>query len=328
MKVFSGIQPTGQLHIGNYLGAVKYWALLQEKHDCYFSVVDLHALTVQQKSEEFSKIVLQKVVELISVGIDPERCVLFLQSHVKEHTELAWIFNTLIPIAELERMTQFKDKSAKNTKNINAGLLTYPALMAADILLYKTDGVPVGKDQEQHLELTRMVAKKFNNQYGKTFEEPDSLVPKEGARIMSLQDPEKKMSKSDASSSYISLFETPEDIKKKIMKATTDTEDAIRYSPAEKPGVSNLLSIYSLFAQESPEDIERKFQGKGYSHLKAETAELLADKLEPFRRKKKELDNREIYIKEILKRGARKASLAASSTMEEVRSKVGLVPLS
>ena len=327
MRVLSGIQPTGQLHIGNYLGAVKYWAQLQEKHNCYFAVVDLHALTVQQDPKAFAKTTMDKVIELLSVGLDPERCTLFLQSSIKEHTELAWIFNTLIPMAELERMTQYKDKAEKNQKNVNAGLFTYPALMAADILLYKTDGVPVGKDQEQHLELTRLVARKFNNLYGKTFEEPDSLIPNEGAKVMSLQDPTKKMSKSDAPASYISLFDSPEDIEKKIMRATTDEEDAVTYNPAKKPGVSNLLQIYSLFAQEPVKDLEKKFQGQGYASLKKETARLLADTPEPFRRKKKELESRDLYVREILKRGAKKASLQAASTMEEVRNKIGLVSL-
>lgn len=327
MRVFSGIQPTGQAHLGNYLGAIKYWNLLQEKHDCYFCVVDLHALTVEQNPKEFAKTTRDKIVELLSVGLDPERCIIFVQSHVKEHTELAWIFNTLVPVAELERMTQFKDKSAKHKKNVNAGLLTYPALMAADILLYKTDGVPVGKDQEQHLELTRTIAKKFNNQYGKTFEEPDSLIPKEGAKVMSLADPTRKMSKSDATLSYISLFDSPQDIEKKVMKAATDTGNDIKYSPAKKPGVSNLLMIYSLFAEESIKDVEKKFQGKGYADLKKEVANLLIDKLDPFRKKKRELQNREIYVQEILKRGAKKASSTAQGTMEEVRSKIGLVSI-
>jgi len=326
MRIFSGIQPTGEMHIGNYLGAVKFWTLLQEKHDCFFAVVDLHALTTEQNPKEFSKATLEKVIELLSAGLDPERCTLFLQSHVREHTELAWIFNTLTPIAELERMTQFKDKATKNKKNINAGLLTYPALMAADILLYKTDGVPVGKDQEQHLELTRFIARKFNNQYGKTFDEPDSLIPQEGAKIMSLQDPTRKMSKSDKADSYISPFDGPEGIKKKIMKATTDTENQVRYSLTKKPGISNLLTLYSLFAEETIKDTEKRFHGKGYSALKTEVAELLIDKLSPFYRKKKELQNREVYIKEILKRGADKARRIAEATMEDVRSKIGLLP--
>jgi len=327
MRIFSGIQPTGEMHIGNYLGAVKHWSLLQEKHDCFFAVVDLHALTTEQNPKEFSKATLEKIMELISAGLDPERCTLFLQSHVREHTELAWVFNTLVPISELERMTQFKDKATKNKKNINAGLLTYPALMAADILLYKTDGVPVGKDQEQHLEFTRMIARKFNNQYGKTFTEPDSLIPQEGAKVMSLQDPTTKMSKSDSVNSYISPFDTPEAIKKKIMKATTDTEDQVRYNPAKKPGISNLLTIYSLFAEEPMKDVEKRFQDKNYSALKTEVAELLSDRLNPFYRKKKELENRELFIREILKRGAQRASSIASHTMEDVRSKIGLIPL-
>jgi len=325
MIVLSGIQPTGQMHIGNYLGAVKHWTELQEQHDCFFPVVDLHALTVEQNPKEFSKTTLAKVVELLSVGLSPERCVIFLQSHVKQHTELAWIFNTITPIAELERMTQYKDKSEKHKKNANAGLLTYPTLMAADILLYRTQEVPVGKDQMQHLELTRLIARKFNNLYGKTFREPEALVPKQGEKIMSLSDPKRKMSKSDGAQSYISLFEEPVSIRKKLMRATTDTGKEITYNPTKKPGVSNLLTIYSLFAEESLKDAEKHFQGKGYAALKKDVAELLIDKLDPFRRKKKELLTRDLYLKEILKHGAKKATSVAEATMEDVRSKIGLL---
>ena len=325
MRVFSGIQPTGQMHIGNYLGAVKHWTELQELHDCFFAVVDLHALTVEQNPKEFSKTTLTKVIELLSVGLNPETCVIFLQSHVKQHTELAWIFSTITPIAELERMTQYKDKSQKHKKNANAGLLTYPTLMAADILLYRTQGVPVGKDQMQHLELTRLIARKFNNLYGKTFGEPEALVPKQGAKIMSLSDPKKKMSKSDDPQTYISLFEKPESIRKKLMRATTDTGKEIIYNPKKKPGVSNLLAIYSLFAEESLRDTEKHFYDKGYATLKKDVAELLVDKLDPFRRKKKELLTRDVYLKEILKHGARKAHPIAERTMEEVREKIGLL---
>jgi len=327
MRVLSGIQPTGQMHIGNYLGAVKHWAELQELHDCFFPVVDLHALTVEQNPKEFSKSTLAKVVELLSVGLNPEACVIFLQSQVKQHTELAWIFNTITPITELERMTQYKDKSEKHKKNANAGLLTYPTLMAADILLYRTQGVPVGKDQMQHLELTRLIARKFNNLYGKTFKEPEALVPKQGEKIMSLSDPKRKMSKSDGEQTFISLFEEPSSIRKKLMRATTDTGKQIIYNPTKKPGVSNLLTIYSLFAEESLKETEKHFQGKGYATLKKDVAELLVDKLEPFRRKKKELLTRDLYIKEILKHGAKKASSVAEATMEDVRSKIGLLPL-
>lgn len=325
MRILSGIQPTGQLHLGNYLGAIKQWIELQNQHDCFFTVVDLHALTVQQDPKEFSRATLEKVVELIASGLNPEQCVIFLQSHVKEHTELAWILNTITPVGELERMTQYKDKSKRNKENINAGLLTYPILQAADILLYQTQEVPVGKDQLQHIELTHTIARKFNNQFGKTFIEPKALVLPEGAKIMSLLDPTKKMSKSDGLPAYVSLFEEPESIRKKLMRATTDTGKEIAYNLTKKPGVSNLLAIYSLFTEQSIKDTEKQFLGKGYAALKKETAELLIDKLEPFRRKKKELQSRDLYLKEILKHGARKARSIASATMEDVRAKVGLL---
>ncbi|MCH8048572.1 tryptophan--tRNA ligase, partial [Patescibacteria group bacterium] len=223
MRIFSGIQPTGQLHIGNYLGATKNWAELQTKHDCFFMIADLHALTTVQDPQQFSQTTLAKFVELLSVGLNPEKCIIFVQSRVKGHTDLAWILSTLTPLGELERMTQFKDKAKKQHTNINAGLLTYPTLMAADILLYKTQGVPVGKDQTQHLELTRTIAKKFNSTYGKVFPEPKTLLVKEGAKIMSLKEPKKKMSKSDTEESSIGSFEEPESIQKKIQRAVTDT---------------------------------------------------------------------------------------------------------
>jgi len=328
MRILSGIQPTGEMHIGNYLGAVKQWAELQEQHDCIFTVVDLHALTVTQNAKELRRATMDKVIELLSVGLDPEKCIIFLQSHVKEHTELAWIFSTITPISELERMTQYKDKTAKNKKNLNAGLLTYPALMAADILLYHPQGVPVGKDQMQHLELTRMIVRKFNSQFGQTFKEPEGIIPEAGAKIMSLQDPKQKMSKSDSASSYISLFEEPESIRKKIMRAQTDAGKEVVYNPKTKPGIANLLSIYALFAEESIKDTEKAFRGKGYAQLKKEVAELLIDKLDPFYRKKKEFTSRELYVQEILRNGARKARSIAQATMEDVRSKVGLLPQS
>ena len=248
-----------------------------------------------------------------------------MQSHIQEHAELAWIFNTITPVAELERMTQYKDKSKKMRKNVNAGLLTYPTLMAADILLYRAQGVPVGKDQMQHLELTRLIARKFNSQFGQTFQEPEAIVPKSGAKVMSLQDPRKKMSKSDGPATYISLFEEPESIRKKIMRAQSDAGKEVLYNPKTKPGVSNLLSIYALFAEQSVKDAEKSFRGKGYAALKKETADLLSDKLEPFRRKKKELQSRELYLKEILKNGARKARSIAQTSIEDIRSKIGLL---
>ena len=327
MKILSGIQPTGSMHIGNYLGAARQWLKLQEEHECFFMVVDLHALTVPQNPALFAKETKEKILELVAIGLRPDRCTLFLQSSVKEHTELAWIFNTLTPVSELERMTQFKDKSKKQSKNINAGLLTYPALMAADILLYKAEGVPVGKDQEQHVELARTIARKFNTAYGQTFTEPKSIIVAEGAKIMSLVDPTKKMSKSDGEANYLSLFEDPESIQKKIMRATTDKGKDIRYNPDKKPGISNLMTIFSLFANIPMKKVEQKFKGKGYAQFKKLLAELLIKELEPLRRKKQELLQRDLYIQEILRQGQRKASSVAQETMQEVREKVGLLSL-
>ena len=327
MRVFSGIQPTGQLHIGNYLGATKNWAELQAKHDCLFMIADLHALTTVQDPQQFSQTTLTKFVELLSVGLNPEKCIIFVQSRVKGHTDLAWILSTLTPLGELERMTQFKDKAKKQHTNINAGLLTYPTLMAADILLYKTQGVPVGKDQTQHLELARTIAKKFNSTYGKVFPEPKTLLVKEGAKIMSLKEPKKKMSKSDTEESSIGIFEEPESIQKKIQRAVTDTGKEIKYDPIKKPGISNLLTIYSLFSDESLSQAEKRFKGKEYSIFKKALADLLIKKLDPLRKKKKELDSRELYVKEILRRGEDRAQSIAETTMQEVREKIGLLKL-
>ncbi|MDA1337285.1 MAG: tryptophan--tRNA ligase [bacterium] len=327
MRIFSGIQPTGQLHIGNYLGATQNWTELQNNHDSFFMIADLHALTALQDPKEFSKTTLSKFIELLSVGLNPEKCAIFVQSHIKEHTELAWIFNTLTPLGELERMTQFKDKSAKNVKNINAGLLTYPVLQAADILLYKTQGVPVGKDQIQHIELARNIAKKFNSMYGKIFPEPEALLVKEGAKIMSLTEPARKMSKSDSPESSIGVFEEAGSIQKKIRSAVTDTGKEIKYDAKKKPGISNLLTIYSLFSDESLAQAEKRFKGKEYSVFKKSLVDLLIKKLAPLRKKKEELDSRELYVKEILHQGEERARSIAKATMEEVREKIGLLRL-
>lgn len=327
MRILSGIQPTGQLHIGNYLGAVRQWLDLQAQHECLFCVVDLHALTQSQNPEEFRKAILQKVIELLAAGLNPEKCTLFIQSHVREHTELAWILNTLTPMAELERMTQYKDKSQKNPENINAGLFDYPVLMAADILMYNTEAVPVGQDQTQHLELTRTLAKKFNAKFGETFTEPKTLLSSEGAKIMSLQNPAKKMSKSDPANTYIGLFEEADSIKAKIAAAVTDTGKEIKYDIKRKPGVSNLLTIYSLFSEQPIKTLEKRFKGKGYAFFKKSLGELLSEKLEPLAKKKKEIESREVYIKEILRQGANHARTLAQSTMEEVREKIGLLSL-
>lgn len=323
MRVLSGIQPTGELHIGNYLGAIKQWVELQNLHECIFFIADLHAMTVLYDPKTFARQSREKIIELMALGLNPEKCILFIQSKVKEHTELAWILNTLAPVAELERMTQYKEKARKQKQNINAGLLMYPVLQAADILLYQTDLVPVGRDQLQHLELTRTLARKFNNLFGKTFKEPKPLIAKE-AKIMSLTDPKKKMSKTDKPESYLGVFDEPKIIEEKIMAATTDGKREIKYRPAQKPGISNLLVIYSAFSGLPIKDLEKKFEGKGYADFKKQLAELLIEKLEPARRKKKELQLREAYIEEIITRGAKRAQQLASFTMEEVRQRIGL----
>lgn len=325
MRIFSGIQPTGTLHIGNYLGAIKQWIKLQEKNECLFCIVDLHAITVLYNSKILSKNIFELAVIYLAAGLNPEKSILFIQSEVKEHTELAWLLNTITPIGELNRMTQYKEKSKKHLQNINAGLFNYPVLMAADILLYQTEIVPVGQDQKQHVEITRKIARRFNNNFGKTFKEPKASLPKIGAKIMSLNNPKKKMSKSDGSENYISLFDEPKEIKQKIMKAITDTGKIIKYDPKNKSGISNLLTIYSLFSDTSIPKIEKKFKDKGYADFKKFLAELLILKLEPFRQKRKELLTREVYVREILNQGAKRAQIIAQSTIQSVRKKMGLI---
>src|SRR3989344_5419450 len=325
MRIFSGIQPTNQLHIGNYLGAVKQWVELQEKYECIFCVVDLHALTIPYDPQQLQEKIKETVVALIAVGLNPEKAIIFVQSQVKEHTELGWILNTICPIGELERMTQYKDKSKKFKENINVGLLDYPVLQAADVLLYKGDSVAVGKDQEQHIELMRTLARKFNQKFGQTFKEPKSLILKEGSKIMSLANPKKKMSKSDEPKSCIFLFDTPEDITKKIMSAETDSGKDIIYNITKKPGISNLLTIYSLLTGRTTKEIEKEFKGKGYGEFKKSLAAGIINYLGPFRRKQKELLSREVYVQEILKQGQRRALTNAQETMKEVKEKIVLL---
>lgn len=324
MRVFSGVQPTGAIHIGNYLGAIKHWVELQEKAECIFSIVDLHAITILYSPEELKKNIFEATIAHLAVGINPEKSILFVQSEVKEHTELCWLLGTITPVGELQRMTQYKEKSKQFKKAINAGLLNYPILQAADILLYQTDVVPVGKDQEQHVELARTIARKFNQRFGKTFTEPKVQIPKVGAKIMALNNPKKKMSKSLGPQSYISLFEEPEEIKKKIMTAVTDPGKVIKYSDS-KPGISNLLTIYSLFSGKSISELEKKFKRRGYEEFKRSLTKLLINSLEPFQRKRKELLQREVYVKEILEKGRKRAQLLAQSTITEVKKKMGLI---
>ncbi|MFH1820655.1 MAG: tryptophan--tRNA ligase [Candidatus Nealsonbacteria bacterium] len=324
MRILSGIQPTGSIHIGSYLGAISQWKELQKMGECVFFIADLHALTVPQDPKEFYKNTLETATELLAVGLEPEKCIIFVQSQIKEHTELAWIFNTLTPIGELERMTQYKEKSKSFKNNINAGLLTYPILQAADILLYQTESVPVGQDQKQHLELTKTIARKFNQKYGKTFKVPEAIILDTGAKIMDLNNPKKKMSKS-LPQTCLYVFDEPEIIKKKIMSAVTDTGKVIKYDPIKKPGISNLLTIYSMFSGKPLAQVQKKFSQKGYAEFKKSLAELLILNLEPFRKKKKELTVREVYVKEILEQGRKRAEAIAQSTIQDVRKKLGLL---
>lgn len=324
MRILSGIQPTGSIHIGNYLGAMKQWIDFQEKNECIFFIADLHSLTIPYKPEELQKNIFEAAIAHLAVGIDPQKSVFFVQSHIKEHTELCWFLNTVCPVGELQRMIQYKEKTKQFKGNVNTGLLVYPVLQAADILLYKAQGVPVGKDQVQHIELARTIARKFNQRFGKVFPEPKALLPKLGAKIMALNNPKQKMSKSLGPQSYISLFEEPKEIKKKVMSAVTDTGKLIKYDGKRKPGVSNLLTIYSLFSNKSIKELEKKFKDKGYAQLKKSLAQLLIDSLEPFRRKRKELLTREVFVKETLKLGAKRAQSIASSTISETRTKMGL----
>jgi len=324
MRVFSGIQPTGKLHIGNYLGAVKQWLDLQEKNECIFCIVDLHALTAPYDPKALSDLILEKAIIYLAAGIDPNKSIIFVQSQVKEHTELCWLLNTVTPVGDLKRMTQYKEKAKKFVKNLNAGLLNYPILMAADILLYQTDIVPVGQDQKQHVELARTIARKFNQKFGPVFKIPEVKLPKVGAKIMSLIDPTKKMSKSDPPESYIALFDEPEEIKEKIKKAVTDPGKIIKYNKKTKPGISNLLTIYSLFSGKSIKELEKKFAGKQYSEFKYSLANLLIEALEPFRRKRQELLSRDVYLREVLNQGAKQAQVLAASTMQEVKKRMGL----
>ncbi len=325
MRIFSGIRPTGELHIGNYLGAIKQWLELQQRAECIFCIVDWHAITTPWDPKELQKNIFDVAIAYLAAGLEPEKCVFFVQSQVKEHAELAWLLNVITPIGELNRMTQYKEKAHQFKTNINAGLLNYPVLMAADILLYQTDIVPVGKDQQQHVELAKLIARRFNQKFGQTFKEPKVLLPKIGAKIMSLQNPKKKMSKTDDPRGCLGLFDEPDIIKNKIMTAVTDLGKEIKYNPEKKPGISNLLTIFSLFSGKEIKEIEREFRSKGYAEFKKSLTKLLIDSLEPFRRKQKELLQREVYVKDILDKGAERARVIAQSTMQDVRKKMGLI---
>ena len=321
--IFSGIQPSGMLTIGNYIGALSRFSQLQDQYDCIYCVVDEHAITVRQNPADLRRRCLELIALYIASGLDPEKTILYCQSHVSAHAELAWILNCYTYMGELSRMTQFKDKSAKHADNINAGLFTYPVLMAADILLYQTNFVPVGADQKQHLELTRDIAQRFNGIYGDVFTVPEPLITKAGARIMSLQEPERKMSKSDPEDTFVSLLDDADAIRRKIKRAVTDSETEIRFDPENKPGVSNLLNIISALSGESTDSICAELNGQGYGALKSRAADCVIAALEPLQAEYKRLIADKEYLFSVLNSSSEKAAYLASRTLRKVQKKVG-----
>ena len=322
--ILSGIQPSGELCIGNYLGALKNWNKLQQEYESVFLVVDMHALTVKQVPSDLRKRCLSFAAQYIACGINPEHSIITIQSHIHQHAELMWVLSSLCYMGELNRMTQYKDKS-KNLKNINSGLFTYPVLMASDILLYNADLVPVGADQKQHLELARDLAHRFNTKYSETFKLPEPYIGENGSRIMSLQEPDKKMSKSDSNTNnIISLLDRPNIIRKKINRAVTDSDSNIKYD-TKKPGLSNLLNIYSSLSNHNISDIENEYTGKLYSEFKSNLSDLIIDKLSPIQKKYNDLMNDQTYLNNILSDGSNKASYKAKKTISKVYRKVGFV---
>ncbi len=327
--VLSGCQPSGQLSIGNYIGAISNWVKMQDTHDCKFMLVDLHAITVRQEPQKLTEATLDGLALYLACGLDPDKSTLFIQSHVPEHAELAWVLNCYTQMGELNRMTQFKDKSQRHSGNINAGLFTYPALMAADILIYQANEVPVGDDQKQHLELARNVAERFNNLYGEVFTVPEPMIPKVGARVMSLQDPTKKMSKSDDNpNNYVGLLEDPKKIAKKIKRAVTDSDEQARsyLEHAEKAGVSNLLSILSAASGRAIDELVPDYEDKMYGHLKTDVADAVVAMLEPIQQRYQEMRNDPAFLQQVMKQGADKARAKAATTLAEVYKAVGFVP--
>nr|WP_317324559.1 tryptophan--tRNA ligase [uncultured Flavonifractor sp.] len=325
--IFSGIQPSGAIHLGNYLGALRNWVALQDEYNCVYCVVDEHAITVRQDPAALRRQTLELFAQLVACGVDPEKSILFVQSHVPAHAELAWVLNCYTMFGELSRMTQFKDKSAKHADNVNAGLFTYPALMAADILLYQTDLVPVGEDQKQHVELARNIVQRFNGVYGDVFTMPDAYIPKVGARIMSLNQPENKMSKS-IPEGCVYLMDSPEDIMRKFKRAITDsdTERCVRYDRAAKPGVATLIDIYAAITGRTYEQIEVEFEGKGYGAFKPAVGEAVVELFRPIREEAVRLLNDKAYLESLYRAGAEKAAAVAQRTLRKVQKKVGFLP--
>jgi len=324
--ILSGIKPSGEMTLGSYMGALKNWATLADEYDCYYMIVDMHAITVRQVPAELRKMQFEQMAEYIACGLDPDKNTLFIQSHVLAHAQLSWVLNCYTMFGELSRMTQFKDKSSKNAENINAGLFTYPVLQAADILLYQADLVPVGADQKQHVELTRDIAVRFNGIYGDVFKLPDPYIPKIGARIMDLQTPTSKMSKSEISDGgCILIRHKPEDIMRSFKRAVTDSETSIRYDVENKPGISNLIQIYSVCTGKSFADIEAEFDGKGYGDFKSTVGEAVVELLRPIREESERLLADKAYLESVFKAGAEKASYVANKTLRKVYKKIGFI---
>ncbi len=322
--IFSGIQPSGTLTLGNYIGALRNFSLLQNDYDCIYCIVDLHAITVRQTPADLRRRCMELAAIYIASGLDPKKNLIYCQSHVSGHAELGWILDCFTYMGELQRMTQFKAKSAAHADNINAGLFTYPVLMAADILLYQTNLVPVGVDQKQHLELCRDIAQRFNAIYGDVFTIPEGYIPKVGSKIMSLQEPTKKMSKSDPEETYIALLDDPDTIRRKIKRAVTDSDGEIRYDPENKPGVSNLLSIMSALGAGEIDAIAQEMAGQGYGALKTRTADCVIAALEPLQREYKRLIADKAYLQGVLDENAKTANYLATKTLRKVQKKIGL----
>ena len=324
--ILSGIQPSGALTLGSYLGAIKNWAELADAYDCYYMMADMHTITVRQNPAELRKRTLEQLAAYIAAGLDPQKNTIFIQSHVPAHAELAWVLNCYTMFGELGRMTQFKDKSAKNADNINAGLFTYPVLMAADILLYQADLVPVGEDQKQHVEITRDIANRFNGVYGDVFKVPEPYIAKVGARIMSLTSPENKMSKSDPDQNgCVYLMDKPEDIARKFKRAVTDCDACVKYDVKNKPGISNLMQIYSVATGKSFDEIEKEFEGQGYGVFKPAVGDAVIEMMRPVREEAERIIKDKAYLESVYKEGAQRAAYTANKTLRKVYKKVGFV---